>query len=146
MNKVLFEDNMKEFGKRFIPLFIALLMAVVSAIVLGIRDGAESIDTKVIVLLCLVGAVVLGALYCFIYVMVYSVSIQDNILTTKSIVGKKDFRLTNGMTYSYKKIVSGYYLIIIKTEDSKISVRTKKPKELVDILLTYDVKLEEIKN
>ena len=145
MNKVLFEDNMKEFGKRFIPLFIALLMAVASAIVRGIRDEAD-IDTKVIVLLCLVGAVVLYALYGFIYVMVYSVSIQDDILTTKSIVGKKDFRLTNGMTYSYKKIASGYYLIKIKTEESKISVRTKKPKEFVDILLTYDVKLEEIKN
>lgn len=49
------------------------------------------------------------------------------------------------MTYSYKKIVSGYYLIKIKTEEFQISVRTKKPKELVDILLTYDVKLEEIK-
>ena len=143
MDDIKFSDNMKEFRKRFILLIIVLPVAVASIVVNVMKNGSEIIDAKTIALLCILGLVVLNAIYTFTYISTYSVTIQDNILKVTQLGVKKSFELREGMMYSYKKIVSGYYLIKIKTEEHKISVRTKKPKELVDILLTYDIKLEE---
>ena len=142
-NNIKFSDNMKEFRKRFILLVIVLPVAVASIVVNVMKNRSEIIDAKVIARLCIIGLAVLTAIYAFTYISTYSVTIQDNILKVTQLGVKKSFELREGMTYSYKKIVSEYYLIKIKTEEHKISVRTKKPKELVDILLTYDIKLEE---
>ena len=143
MDNIKFSDNMKEFRKRFIPLMIVLPVAVASIVVNVMKGGPGIIDDKAIALLCILGFVVLMAIYIFTYTCTYSVAIQDNILKVTQLGVKKSFELRKGMTYSYKKITSGYYLIKIKAEEHKISVRTKKPKELVDILLSYDIKLEE---
>lgn len=145
MNDLRFKDDMLEFKKKFVFIFVLIPVFIASAIMVFLKNNDNSdITPQVIALLVVIALAILYVLFSFIYVCVYSVKVVDDNLIVKSIIGKKHFDLKTGLTYTYKQIAStNYYLIVIKSDETKIRVRTKHPKELVDLLLTYNIQLNQ---
>ena len=149
MDNMKFSDNMKDVLKYYIiPVGVWLLFLVRLIILITPYDATNAdINRAIIKNAILLGISLLYLIYLLLYLCLYSGTIEGDDLTVKSLFGKRNIKLVEGMMYSYRRITrGGYYLIKIFAGEKKIAVRTKKPRELVDVLLTYDILLKEDKN
>lgn len=135
MSGVKFDDDMKEFKTfSYILLAVSLLVCggfVANVCVYGITP--DNIKT-IIILGILTGFLLCSSVYFAFYIAIYQVIYSDNTLTVKSLFGKKSVALTNEISFERKKYNSKYDIFKITVGKNKITVRTKKSNELVEIL------------
>lgn len=141
MNNKIFEDNRKEFALRFAIFGLIAIAALFLVLMDEIFKGAAITDIKIVPTI----AISIILLMCVIETidgLVYAVCVIDDQIIMKTMVGVRKFQLEEGIIYAYRKLgKSKYFLIVIRSNEKKIGIRTKKPKEFVDILLKYNAKL-----
>ena len=141
MNNKTFEDNRKEFALKFAIFGLIAIAALFLVLMDEIFKGAAITDIKIVPTI----AISIILLMCVIETidgLVYAVCVIDDQIIMKTMVGVRKFQLEEGIIYAYRKLgKSKYFLIVIRSNEKKIGIRTKKPKEFVDILLKYNAKL-----
>lgn len=141
MNNKIFEDNRKEFALKFAIFGLIAIAALFLVLMDEIFKGAAITDIKIVPTI----AISIILLMCVIETidgLVYAICVIDDQIIMKTMVGVRKFQLEEGIIYAYRKLgKSKYFLIVIRSNEKKIGIRTKKPKEFVDILLKYNAKL-----
>lgn len=141
MNNKIFEDNRKEFALKFAIFGLIAIAALFLVLMDEIFKGAAITDIKIVPTI----AISIILLMCVIETidgLVYAVCVINDQIIMKTMVGVRKFQLEEGIIYAYRKLgKSKYFLIVIRSNEKKIGIRTKKPKEFVDILLEYNAKL-----
>lgn len=142
MEKVIFEDDMKEFRRRCIWLLVIAVLLTVTIVATGLsRPEIEISDASV--LFVIFGVLLCYIIYCFVYISIYKVTATATTLNVRSLFGKKSLTLEKGLSYTRQNLVSQYRLYKIFVGSNKITVRTKKTKQLESLLQKFVPLTEE---
>ena len=140
METIRLEDNMKEFIRPLLVLLVVAVMAVVSLVVLLVRNYETTDNLRTIIVLAIMVAIILiYAIYAFIYVLRYSVKINNEKIIVNGIFKTKVFELKTGLKYEQKRINGKYALFTIRYGEDEIKVRTKKIQETQMVLSAYEI-------
>lgn len=142
MEKVIFEDDMKEFRRRCIVLLVLAVLLTVTIVATGLsRPEIEMNDASV--LFVIFGVLLCYIIYCFVYISIYKVTATATTLNVRSLFGKKSLTLEKGLSYTRQNLVSQYRLYKIFVGSNKITVRTKKTEQFERLLLKFVEYTEE---
>lgn len=138
MDNVIFEDDMQEF-KQLSWILLAVSFLAGAAFTANVCVYGVTQDN--IVSIIAVGVVVIF-LICFsvyfaLYTAKYNVKVINNNIFVSSIFVKKSIELTDATIFERKKYNSKYDIFYITVGSNKLTVRTKKSNELIEILRQF---------
>lgn len=142
MEKVIFEDDMKEFRRRCIWLLVIAVLLTVTIVVTGLTHQEFELHNAY-VLFVFLGFLLCYIIYCFVYISIYKVTATATTLNVRSLFGKKSLTLENGLSYTRQNLTFQYRLYKIFVGSNKITVRTKKTEQFERFLLKFVEYTEE---
>lgn len=143
MENIVFEDDMKEFRTRSIAAIVIVALMIFLVAVISILNTQIDMQYTSTVLLILLSIVLCCAIYSLVYISVYKVTATDTTLNMRSLFGQKSFTLEKGLEYTSQILAFRYRLYKISVGSNKITVRTKKTKQLESLLQKFVPLTEE---
>ena len=138
MDNVIFEDDMQEF-KQFSWILLAVSFLAAAAFIAN--TVVKGVTQDNIVSIIMVGVIVVlficFSVYFTLYTAKYNVKVINKSIFVSSVFGKKNVELINETVFERKKYNSKYDIFYITVGNKTITVRTKKSKELIEILQQF---------